>query len=632
MYNRRVGRTFARLAVPGRILLVLCVLASGAQAALAQSVGYRLSFPEREHRILDVELTLTDLPSAPLQLRMSRSSPGRYATHEFAKNVFDLRVVDAEGRRLVVTRPNPHAWDVAEHSGTVRVSYRVFGDRVDGTYLAVDTTHAHVNMPAALLWARGLDQRPIQVRFEPPTGTAWRVATQLFPTSDPYAFSAPNLQYAMDSPTELSSFTSRTFSMADGPRRPTFTVAVHHTGDQGEVASFASGVERIVREARRVFGELPLFDGGTYTFIADYLPWASGDGMEHRNSTILTSSSPLRTSMLDRLDAVAHEFFHAWNVERIRPRALEPFNLEDANISGELWFAEGFTNYYGPLLMRRSGLTTVQAFAEDMGGAVNAVIVSPGRRLRTAEEMSQQAPFVDAATSIDRTSFDNTFLSYYTWGQAIGLGLDLSLRDRTDGRVTLDDLMRVMWQRFGRPGGAPGYVDKPYTMADLRAVLAEVSGDAAFAADFFDRFIQGHEVVDYQRLLSRAGLVLRRRAPQEAFLGEVRFQPASAGVRIAASVPFGSSAYAAGLERDDVIVSAGGVATITEDQLRRAVLAKRPGDTLALMFERHGERIATTLRLGENPAVEIVRAEDAGQRLTDAQRRFRDAWLAPSQP
>lgn len=483
------------MAVKGRlrrarcVLLVVWLLAGGAQAAQAQAIGYRLSFPEREHRILDVELTLTDLPSAPLQLRMSRSSPGRYATHEFAKNIFDLRVVDAAGQRLAVTRPNPHQWDVAGHGGTVRVTYRVFGDRIDGTYLAIDSTHAHINMPAALLWARGLDQRPLQIRFEPPTGARWEVATQLFPTPDPYTFSAPNLQYAMDSPSELSAFTSRTFSIADGLRTPTFKVAVHHAGDEGEVASFARGVETIVREARRVFGEFAPFDGGTYTFIADYLPWAAGDGMEHRNSTILTSSWSLRSSSLDLLDTVAHEFFHSWNVERIRPRTLEPFNLEDTNISGELWFAEGFTSYYAPLLTRRAGLTTTKAFADDMGRAVNAVIVSPGRRLRTAEQMSQHAPFVDAATAIDRTSFDNTFLSYYTWGQAIGLGLDLSLRDRTDGRVSLDDFMRAMWQRFGRPGGAPGYVEKPYTMDDLRTVLVDVSGDAAFATDFFARFI-----------------------------------------------------------------------------------------------------------------------------------------------
>lgn len=133
--------------------------------------------------------------------------------------------------------------------------------------------------------------------------------------------------------------------------------------------------------------------------------------------------------------------------------------------------------------------------------------------------------------------------------------------------------------------------------------------------------------MDYERLLVRAGFVVRRLAPGQASIGDVRFQAAPAGVRIAASVPFGSPAYVAGVDRDDVIVSMAGTATTTEDALRRVVMAKRPGDTLAIVFQRHGERMATTLRLTENPAVEVVPAEDAGQRLTNAQRRFRDAWL-----
>src|SRR5690242_19750529 len=140
-----------------RVGALACVLAFLSADALAQApITYRLSFPQREHRLMDVELTLTDLPAAPLQLRMSRSSPGRYAVHEFAKNVFDVRVTDTAGKALKFTRPNPHEWDLAQHPATVRVTYRVFGDRTDGTYLAVDSGHAHINMPSAIMWARGL--------------------------------------------------------------------------------------------------------------------------------------------------------------------------------------------------------------------------------------------------------------------------------------------------------------------------------------------------------------------------------------------------------------------------------------------------------------------------------------------
>jgi predicted metalloprotease with PDZ domain len=160
---------------------------------------------------MNVEVTFPDLPPEPLRLHISRSSPGRYALHEFAKNVFDVRVTDTAGQPLALTRPTPDQWDVVMHPNAVRVTYRVFGDSVDGTYLAVDATHAHINMPAAIMWARGLELRPSLIRFEPPPGTGWRVATQLMPGNDPLTFTAPNLQYLMDSPAEVSAFTLRTF-------------------------------------------------------------------------------------------------------------------------------------------------------------------------------------------------------------------------------------------------------------------------------------------------------------------------------------------------------------------------------------------------------------------------------------
>jgi predicted metalloprotease with PDZ domain len=493
-------------------------------------VAYRLSFAEAAHHLMQVEVTFTSVPAGTLELRMSRTSPGRYSLHEFAKNVFDVRITDESGKALAVARPNPHEWDVTEHSGTVRVAYRVFGDRLDGTYLSVDSTHAHINMPAALMWARGFERQPITVRFDRPAGTSWRAATQLSPGSDPLTFTAPNLQYLMDSPTELSAFALRSFTVPDDRRTPVFRVAVHHTGTDADVDGLTRDIETIVREARHIFGEYPAFEGNTYTFIADYLPWAHSDGMEHRNSTVLTSASRIQLSRLDLLDTVAHEFFHVWNVERIRPKSLEPFNLEEANMSGELWFAEGFTSYYGPLTLKRTGLTTLRAFTREMGDAIERITVSPARQLRSAVEMSRLAPFADSFATMDQTNFSNTYISYYTWGTALGLGLDLSLRERTDGKVTLDTFMRALWDRFGRPGAnVPGYVGTPYTLDDLKAVLGNVSGDAAFAQEFFNRYVEGHDVLDYARLLAPAGILVKSNAGR-AFAGTLTLAVRVAGV------------------------------------------------------------------------------------------------------
>jgi predicted metalloprotease with PDZ domain len=416
----------------------------------------------------------------------------------------------------------------------------------------------------------------------------------------------------------------------DDRRTPVFRVAVHHKGTEADVDNLVRDVEAIVREARYIFGEYPAFEGNTYTFIADYLPTAHGDGMEHRNSTILTSPSSIALGRLELLDTIAHEFFHVWNVERIRPKSLEPFNLEEANMSGELWFAEGFTSYYGPLLMKRAGLTTLRAFAREMGDAIEQVATSPGRRLRSAVEMSRLAPFVDSFASIDQTNFSNTYISYYTWGTALGAGLDLTLRERTEGKVTLDHYMRALWERFGRPGASvPGYVATPYTLDDLKIVLGGVAGDETFAQDFFARYIEGREMPDYARLLARAGLLLKSNGGR-AFAGALTLQDDAAGVHIAADVPYGSPAFRAGLERDDVLVTVSGTRVARAADVEKLIAARKPGDPLPVVYERQGVRMSTALTLVDDPRLEVVPFEDAGQTVSDVQRRFRDAWLSSS--
>ncbi len=405
------------------------------------------------------------------------------------------------------------------------VKYKVFGDRIDGTYLAVDDTHAHINMPAAFMWARGLEDRPITVLLEQPAGAHWTVATQLHANG---SLAAPNLQYFMDSPIEFGPISMREFT-TNGRR---FRFAMHHSGTNEELDALVKDVQKIVEQEGAIFGEYPEYEPGHYTFLADYLPYANGDGMEHRNSTVISGNLSIAGGRDQILDTVAHEFFHGWNVERIRPKSLEPFDFDRANISGELWLAEGFTQYYGPLALHRAGLVDVASTASTLTDLVEAVS-SPGHLVRSAEEMSRMAAFIDGGRAIDKTNWSIANISYYPFGGAIALALDLTLRDRSDGRLSLDDFMRAMWRAFGKPGGArEGYVDRPYTMADAEETLASVSGDRAFARDFFARFIQGHDVADYARLLARAGFAVRKRNPGGAWLGDLRLN-ARNGARVA---------------------------------------------------------------------------------------------------
>ena len=580
---------------------------------------------------MQVEATFPDVVQPTLELRMSRSSPGRYSLHDFAKNVYDVRAFGADGRELQPARPDAYGWNVTGHGGAVTMKYKVYGDRVDGTYLAVDTTHAHINMPAAIMWARGLDDRPAAVSFAQPAGRQWRVATQLFgdsspdparrPVPDPFEFTAPNLQYLMDSPAEFGPIAMRQFSI--GSSR--FRFSLHHAGTEAEVDGFVQDVEKIVRQEGAIFGEYPQYEPGYYTFLADYLPYANGDGMEHRNSTVMTSPAAIAGARTDLLDTVAHEFFHCWNVERIRPQGLEPFDFDRSDLSGELWLAEGFTQYYGPLVLHRARLVDLPETARTLTGLIEAV-QGPAHLVRSAEEASQMAPFTDGGRAVDRTNWSNTVISYYPYGGAVALALDLTLRDRTDGRVTLDDFMRAMWRAFGAPGGSrPGYVDKPYSIGDAEATLASVSGDRVFAREFFARYIRGHEVADYSRLLARAGFSVRPRNPGRAWLGDVRLDMRR-GARLATLVAPTWPLYSAGVDQDDELQHVDGLRITGEPDLQAALQRHKPGDSVAIAFvDRTGIQKTATVTLAADPHVEVVPI-DAGA-MTSEQKMFREQWL-----
>lgn len=625
------------MTMPRLLLLVLFVLATQAGPwpghAFAQSPGdvrYDVRFPEPEHHWMEVEVTFPAPGTEPLRVRMSRSSPGRYAVHEFAKNVFALQARNAQGNSLPVARSDVDEWTIAGHDGVVVVTYRIFGDHADGTYMAVDTTHAHLNMPAAFLWAVGLEDRPIRIRFTPPADAGWtRAATQLLPTADPWAFTAPDLAYFLDSPVEIAALVESRFTVSNpsGGTRD-FRLMVHAEASQADVDALARRVERLVLEQTMVFGDLPPFEPGYYTFLLDYVPWADGDGMEHRNSTVIVNPGLSIATDSGRgaaLGTISHELFHLWNVERIRPRDLEPFDFTQSNVSCCLWFSEGFTQYYGVLLLNRAGLSNGLPV-----GAAIPVINGPGRQVRSAVEMSQHAPFSDAGNSNDPHDRSRTFVSYYTYGEAIALGLDLTIRDHTEGRLSLDDYMRRLWERYGAPDPpAPGAIARPFTLADLRRELGELVGDAAFADGFFASYIEGRDVVDYARLLGLAGFTLEAAAPGRAWAGSVAMTDRDGALFVGGPsrqlVPFGTPLYAAGVDSGDRIVAIDGQpATLAA---WRTLSDGSPGDRHTLTVERRdGRRVATTLTMGEDPSLRIVPTETR-RPLTPDEQAFREAWL-----
>ncbi|RDC64843.1 M61 family metallopeptidase [Adhaeribacter pallidiroseus] len=585
----------------------------------AQSeVNYTLAFPNAVHHEAEVTAAFRNVKTPVLEVRMSRSSPGRYALHEFAKNVYNVKAVNGQGKPLSITRPNPHQWNVSNHDGTVKITYTLFGDRADGTYNGIDEQHAHLNMPATVMYASGFETSPVTVNFSIPAGKNWTIATQLKSVNET-TFTAPDLQYLMDSPTELSNFVWHQWPVNSKGKTKTIRIALHHAGTEAEANHYTEATQRIVAQAQAVYGELPDYDYGTYTFIACYMPQAVGDGMEHRNSTIVTSTHPLATHSRDHLATVSHEYFHSWNVERIRPKSLEPFNYAEANMSGELWLAEGFTSYYGDLLLHRSKNSTLDEVLASFGNELNFVLNAPGKNYFSPVEMSMQAPFVDAAQSIDPVNRPNTYISYYTYGSVIALALDLELRQKFKN-LTLDSYLQALWQAYGIP-------EKPYVLTDLQTTLASLTKNETFARNFFQEHVYGKTLADYKNPLTAAGLVLRKSQPNKASLGLVplTFQDSQAVITNYTFV--GSPLYQIGLDKQDVILSLDNQPIKSWEDLAAVLVKHQPADQITIAYKHLGESRKSIVTLIENPYWEIVTVEKAAGKPTKAQQTFRDSWL-----
>ncbi|MEO5589122.1 MAG: PDZ domain-containing protein [Gemmatimonadaceae bacterium] len=608
--------------------LSILVVVPAALHGQQRSADYEISFPNAAQHEAKVVVTYRGVaPGSTLNAVVSKSSPGRYALATFAKNVYDVVAVDGRGRRLATARPNAHQWAIKGHDGTVRISYTVWGDRIDGTYLSIDHAHAHLNMPATFMFAHGMEAVPIRLKINRPAG--WSIATQLIPTADSAVFTAPNLQWFMDSPTEVGPVIVRSWTRTFAGKPSTWRVAVHHLGTATQVDSFAVMTRAIVDESIAIWGEPAGYDQGTYTFLNDYLPWASGDGMEHRNSTIITSSGNLadRAARINRLGTVSHEFFHSWNMERLRSKAIEPFAFDGENMSSELWFGEGFTSYYGPLIIRRAGFYTDEEYAQTLSGAVVGTLNSAARLHGSAADMSRLAPFFDGATYLDPVNRQNTFLSYYTWGSVIALGLDLTLRERYG--KTLDGYMRLLWKNYGRlqtPALAPL---RPYTMADLRLTLGTFTADTAFANDFFRRYVEGREVQDFAPLLAPAGFLLATDSTVSPWLG-ASLDNDSGKVFVNWSGE-GSSAYEAGISSGDIIYSVDGVPAVSIDTLSAIIARHRVGDVVKLDVEQRKVRRVVRMTLKGRREMRIVTNEAASRPITESIRQFRKAWLGSRQ-
>jgi predicted metalloprotease with PDZ domain len=604
-----------------------------AQETPLKSITYRLAMSRPASHLFEVniEVELPDeLKNTSLQFQMPKWSPGRYAVFDFAKNVQQVQAVagicpqggrcDAANRP--VKRVDDQTWSVeALGSASLTVSYKVFGNDLSGTFSQLNNRHANYNGGSIFMYIVGHKPDPVTLSIKAPGG--WKIVNGRTEKAGQTEWHFPNWDIMIDTSTEIApDWTEESFQVA-GKK---FHVVVHSMGPEGgKRAALVKDIEKIVAAETAMWGP-PEFD--EYTFLLHFAADDhSGDGMEHLTSTQIIEPGALGDPGVyeDTLGTVAHEFFHVWNVKRLRPFELGPWDFtRPANTRG-LWVAEGFTNYYGHLMLRRAGLWDDRKFLNREADTIRNIENAPGSKLMSAEDSSMSAPFIDDAPHAQSTNLENTSISYYPKGELIGMVLDLLLRGRTKGKVSLDAVMRRMYEEFylNSPNNSYYLRGRGYHAEDLERVVSEMSGSDF--GDFFKRHVRSVEMLPYNEAFGYAGIRLVKSLAKEPYDTGLSVQFDVPQAPVIVRVRNNSAAEGAGLQSGDEIVSLAG-RPVTKETWLRSLARFKTGDSVPITVKRDRATIKSNMTLGEPERFEYrleVRPD-----ATAEQTALRAAWLS----
>ena len=613
------------------LLLVLCGVVSAQSSRPLKSVTYRLSMTRPVSHLFEVaiEVELPENAPSSLDFQMPAWSPGRYAVFDYAKNVQEFQALggicprSAQCKMSVIPsdRVDHQTWRVStDNTRNLTVRYKIFGNDLSGTFSQLDTRHANYNGHSVFMYIVDHKADPVKLEIEPPPG--WRIINGRSERMDQRIWQFPNWDEFVDTPTEIASDWTIDEFQVDGKR---YRVVVHSFGEEGgKRPALVRDIEKIVRAQVAMWGP-PEFD--SYTFLFHFAADdQSGDGMEHLNSTQIIEPGALGESGVyaSALETASHEFFHVWNVKRLRPIEFGPWDFTRPANTRSLWIAEGITNYYGHLMMRRAGIWDTSQFLRRESQTITGIENAPGTALMSAEASSQAAPFIDGSKHAQKINLPNTAISYYPKGELVGMVLDLIIRGKTNGKGSLDELMRRMYRQFylNSPKATYYLSGRGYTPQDFQRVASEVAGSDL--SEFFVRHVRDTETLPYEEAFRYVGLRLERAVAREPYSAGIGLDwEDEERVRIG-SVRNYSPAEDAGLQTGDEVASLGGK-NIKRENWLLALSRYKEGDRIPIVVKRDRRTIRTTLVLGPPDRYEY-RIEE----LTNAtmqQRALREAWL-----
>lgn len=590
--------------------LVICFLtgiATFTYANTAPKIDYIVSMDEPHTHYFDVQMTVNGFKKPYIDFKMPVWTPGSYLVREYAKNVEDFTAQTTKGQALRSEKINKNTWRVYSNSAEgVQVQYKVYAFEISVRTSFLDASHGYIQPAATFMFVKELMNTLATLTVKPYKD--WnQISTGLSTTGkDKFVLQVPNYDILVDSPIEVGTHKILEFMVRNIPHR----IAMYGEGNYDE-KRLIPDIKAIVEEAVAIFDNIPYEH---YTFIVHNLA-SGGGGLEHLNSTTLQTSRwgyGTESGYTGFLSLVAHEYFHLWNVKRIRPKALGPFDYENENYTNLLWVSEGFTKYYEDQLLLRANLISPDQFLVMSASRIGTTENAPGNKVQSAAASS-----FDAWIKFYRPNenSNNTTISYYTKGAVIAMLLDLEISHSTGGKQNLDDVMRYLYNEYYKR------LKRGFTDQEFGAAVEKIAGKSV--DNFFKKHIYDTQPIDYNKYLGYVGLKLvnYNEGRNDPYLGVAT--ALTGGKLMVTSVMRGTAAYEYGLNVNDEILAVDKY-RVTDD-LNRMIEMKKVGDKINILISRGGEIQNLEVVLDKNPngSYRIEKADTA----TQQQASILQSWL-----
>ncbi len=565
-------------------------------------LAYQIAMPQPQTHLFEVTLTVSNWQGGILDLKMPVWTPGSYLVREYAKQLQDFRATTPEGQKLTATKVAKHHWQIhTKGHAQLVISYRMFANDLTVRTNHLDTTHGYFNPAALCFYVPGYEDQPIEISILPPN-PQWQVTTPL-PKIRSQTFLAADFDTLVDSPFEIGTQQIYNFTVLDKPHQ----LVVWGEGNLDPQQTIVD-ITKIIQVEAEIFGGLPYEN---YIFLLHLSP-NGGGGLEHKHCcSLLYPRFNFHGEKHHRfMQLVAHEFFHLWNVKRIRPIALEKFDYERENYTPSLWFSEGTTSYYDLIIPRRAGIYDEQEFLAELSKEITRFLTTPGRLVQPLSESS-----FDAWIKLYRpdANSSNSQISYYLKGEMVTLLLDLLIRDRSDSTRSFDDVLVAMWEQFGKS-------EIGFSEYQLKTTIESIAGTDL--TEFYEYYIHGVEELPFNEYLHPFGVELHEIESKTPDLGIVISN--DRGRELIKSVVSNSPAQLAGIDPGDELLAIDGF-KVSAERLNDRLQQYRSGQQINVTIF-HGDRLLTLPVTLSVPRSQQYQLHSLSQ-TNDRQRQQFKAWI-----